>query len=128
MALTAGKVKCKTFFSSCLMTASLLGQKKWFLITIQGGEVGVGGELAQPLVGKEPGFFHASLPNLSIFEKRYIYSYKYNIWEFGVCHLLSWLFVYSGLGVQLLCSEKGAPKLLHSHANKIDLPSADLYS
>ena len=39
------------------MTASLLGQKKWFLITIQGGEVGVGGELAQPLVGKEPGFF-----------------------------------------------------------------------
>ena len=89
------------------MTASLLGQKKWFLITIQGGEVGVGGELAQPLVGKEPGFFHASLPNLSIFEKRYIYSYKYNIWEFGVCHLLSWLFVYSGLGVQLLCSEKG---------------------
>ena len=49
--------------------------------TIQGGEVGVDGELAQPLVGKEPGFFHASLPNLSIFEKRYIYSYKCNIWE-----------------------------------------------
>ena len=59
VALTAGKVKCKTFFSSCLMTASLLGQKKWFLITKQSkvGRLGWVGSLLSHLWERNQVFF-----------------------------------------------------------------------
>ena len=118
----------------------------------KGGEVGVDGEVAPPPAAKEPGFsflfwirifgilsFWGDLFGLNFVGLKYTTCGKRTrFYLFPTCLGLldGWiccrLFSFEAVCVfraeALMCAEKGSPKLLRSHAGKIDPPPSRLIS